>query len=265
MRRFLLTAIDGVRYDRLLATSTPSIDAIAERGFLTTAQIPPGQPTMSAAQWATVLTGVWSAEHGVRRNWLRSRRLAAHPDLLELVQREHPGAEVYAASSWPVLGLRAGAGPILRTPTFVPYRRLGGLASWIRADEAVVEDATRALRERDLVAAFVYLGQVDMAGHLHDTGARYVRALERADGLVGRLLAAIADRREEWTVLVTTDHGHRDGGGHGTRTPAETTVWFAGDRRVPGWDSLDSSRVVDFALAALRAQPSSASRIRTWT
>ncbi len=251
MRRLLILALDGVRYDRLLTTSTPNIDAVAARGFRTTAQIPLGQPTMSAAQWGTILTGVWSDEHGTKRNWLRSRRYAGYPDLLQLVQRAHPGAEVYAAASWPVLGRRAGAGPILKTPSYIPYRRVGSLASWIRADEAVVADAERALRERDLTAAFVYLGQVDMAGHWHDAGPRYVQALEDVDLLVGRLLAALADRRYEWTVLITTDHGHRDAGGHGTRTLAETPVWFAGDRRVAGWDALDSSRVVDFALRAL--------------
>ncbi len=257
MQRFLLIAIDGVRHDRLLTTPTPNIDAVAAAGFLTTAQIPVGQPTMSAAQWATVLSGVWSDAHGIKRNWLRSRRYARYPDLLQLVQLAHPGAEVYAAASWPVLGRRTGAGPILKTPTYVPGRRVGSLASWIRADEAVTADAERALRWRDLTAAFVYLGQVDMAGHWHDAGDRYVRALEDVDALVGRLLAALGERRDEWTVLVTTDHGHRDAGGHGTRTPAETTVWFAGDRRVEGWDSLDSSRVVDFALLALGGAPAS--------
>ncbi len=252
MSRFLLIGVDGVRYDTLLATATPNIDAVAASGFLTAAQIPPVNPTMSAAQWATIFTGVWADRHGIRRNWLRSRRLARHPGFLEAVQLDRPDERVYAAASWPVIGLRAGAGPLLAGPIYVPRRRVASLESWVEADEAVVADAERALAAGDVAAAFVYLGQVDMAGHWHGVGQRYGHALEDVDALVGRLLAALSPR-EEWTVLITTDHGHRDGrGGHGGRTPAETTVWFAGDRRVAGWDSLDSSRVKDYALAALR-------------
>ncbi|WP_345751926.1 alkaline phosphatase family protein [Microbacterium rhizophilus] len=249
MRRFLLIALDGVRHDRLLTTRTPRIDEVVASGFLTTAVIPATQPTMSAAQWATILTGVWSAEHGVRRNWQRTPRLHRHPDLLERVRRA--GGETYAAASWPVIGRRTGAGPLVRGDVFVPLRRPTTLTSWVRADEAVTAHAEVALRARDLAAAFVYLGQVDMAGHFHGVGERYVAALEATDALVGRLLAAISDRRDEWTVLLTTDHGHRDEGGHGTHTSPEATVWFAGDRRIAGWDALDSTRVVDFALRAL--------------
>lgn len=252
--RFLLIGIDGVRFDRLQTTATPNIDAIAERGFLRTAQIPPRNPTMSGAQWATILTGVWADKHGVRRNWRRSRALAGYPDLLQQVVAADASAEVFAAVSWPPLAVKAGCGPVLRTPTYLPNRHPTTLQSWVEADEAVVDHAVGRLAEPGMTAGFVYLGQVDIAGHLVDTGPRYVEALEAADALVGRLVAAIDEtgERDKWTILVTTDHGHRDRGGHGRRSEAETTVWFAGDTRAPGWDSLDSAGVPEFLLGALR-------------
>lgn len=252
-RRFLLIGVDGVRHDRLMSTATPNIDAIAARGFLSTAQIPVQNPTMSGAQWATILTGVWSPEHGVKRNWLGSRKLARHPDLLQLVQRREPQAAVFAAVSWPPLAVKAGCGPVLRTPAFLPQRRVTTLASWKQSDEAVVEHSVERLRDLATTAGFVYIGQVDMAGHLVDTGPRYVEALEEADRMVGRLVEAIEStgQRDEWTIMVTTDHGHREAGGHGGRSAAETTVWFACDTALPGWERLDSAGVRDYLLSSL--------------
>jgi predicted AlkP superfamily pyrophosphatase or phosphodiesterase len=47
--------------------------------------------------------------------------------------------------------------------------------------------------------------------------------------LVGRLLGAVRCRPagEDWTVVVVTDHGHLDEGGHGGREPEVVTAWAA--------------------------------------
>lgn len=265
--RFLLVGLDGVRLDRLRQARTPHLDALAARGFFHTARIPEHQPIRSGPQWATILTGAWSRErgagrragHGVRRNWWPSRRLGGHADLLQRVRAADPSATTFAAVSWPVLARRAGCGPVLRSPAFLPVRRPTTLASWVRADAAVVDHAERRLRDPACTAGFVYLGEVDMAGHLSGTGERYVAAVEHVDAHLGRLLRAIDDAgtRAEWTVLVTTDHGHRDAGGHGgrRRTDAEATVWFASDNALPGWERLDSAGVPAFAFAALGLAP----------
>lgn len=248
--RALLIGIDGVRLDTLTEVATPRIDALAAEGFRTSATIPPVNRVMSGAMWATILTGVWGDEHGVRSNWWPSRRLRAHPDVLQRITRDD--GDVFASVSWPPLAVRSGCGPILRTPAYLPDRRPTALASWERADAAVVEHATERLGDPAIRAAFVYLGQADIAAHLHGVGPAYRSAIAACDALVGRLADAVRRRpdADEWTIVVTTDHGHRDAGGHGTRTEAETIVWVAGDRRLPGWDTLDSARIADYLVAA---------------
>ena len=56
-------------------------------------------------------------------------------------------------------------------------------------------------------------------------------AVRAADQRVGRLLAAVRSRlsheRENWTIVVVTDHGHLDRGGHGGREPEVATAWAA--------------------------------------
>jgi predicted AlkP superfamily pyrophosphatase or phosphodiesterase len=205
---------------------------------------------MSGAMWATILTGVWADRHGVTRNWWPSRRLRAYPDVLQRITRGD--GDVFAAVSWPALAVRSGCGPILRTPAHLPNRRPTALGSWERADAAVVDHAASRLADPAVRAGFVYLGQADIAAHLHGTGDAYRRGIEACDAHVGRLVDAVHARPDaaDWTIVVTTDHGHRDAGGHGTRTEAETTVWVAGDRRLPGWDALDPSRIADYLIAA---------------
>src|SRR5438552_487149 len=72
--------------------------------------------------------------------------------------------------------------------------------------------------------SFVYLGAVDFAGHATGAGTVYQAALLAADQRVGRLVAAVRSRpsgpQEDWTIVVVTDHGHLDEGGHGGREPA---------------------------------------------
>ena len=79
--------------------------------------------------------------------------------------------------------------------------------------------------------SFVYLGAVDFAGHATGSGTAYRAALLAADQRVGRLVAAVRSRpsgpEEDWTIVVVTDHGHLDEGGHGGREPEVTTAWAA--------------------------------------
>jgi arylsulfatase A-like enzyme len=79
--------------------------------------------------------------------------------------------------------------------------------------------------------SFVYLGAVDFAGHATGSGAAYRAALRAADQRVGRLVAAVRSRPsgpdEDWTMVVVTDHGHLDEGGHGGRQPEVATAWAA--------------------------------------
>ena len=64
--------------------------------------------------------------------------------------------------------------------------------------------------------SFVYLGGVDITGHVTGAGGAYRAAARAADQRVGRLLGAVLSRRsyqrENWTIVVVTDHGHLDGG-----------------------------------------------------
>jgi predicted AlkP superfamily pyrophosphatase or phosphodiesterase len=96
-----------------------------------------------------------------------------------------------------------------------------GVLDYDRYDTVATEEAVKQLTTGNPDALFLYIGQVDVAGHthgFHPTVPQYLDAIERADKLVGRTVAAMKDRKtaagEDWLVIVTSDHGGR-GTGHG--------------------------------------------------
>lgn len=85
-------------------------------------------------------------------------------------------------------------------------------------------------------------------GHHEGVTDAYRAAVETCDAQLRVLLAAIEARphreSEDWTVIVVTDHGHTETGGHGGDSEDERLAWIVAAG--PGIDS-DSGRGVDHA------------------
>ena len=241
----LVVGVDGVRFDFLGADSAPSVWALGQAGFLARVPVDEATPTWSGPCWATIATGTGVAGHGITSNDLSGHRLAEHPDFVTRATRAGLPT-LLAVSGWPPLALAEDGGPLFaeagtREFTAVPRAGLAwdaarearsedGLAAWDAADEAITARAAAILAGRAPRVSFVYLGAVDFAGHATGSGAAYRAALQAADQRVGRLVAAVRSRPsgpEDWTIVVVTDHGHLDEGGHGGREPEVATAWAA--------------------------------------
>ena len=246
----LVVGVDGVRFDVLAADSTPSVWALGQAGFLAPVPVDEATPTWSGPCWATIATGTGVAGHGITGNDLTGHRLAEHPDFVTLATRAGLST-LLAVSGWPPLALPEDGGPLFaeatrREFTAVPEDGLAwdaarqasraGLDAWDAADEATTAAAAAILAAEAPRVSFVYLGAVDFAGHATGSGAAYRAALRAADLRVGRLVAAVRSRpsnpeetgpEENWTIVVVTDHGHLDEGGHGGREPEVATAWAA--------------------------------------
>jgi arylsulfatase A-like enzyme len=254
-KRVVVFGVDGVRSDSLRAAHTPRIDAIEAAGFLGEFELSTAAPTMSGPTWATVATGVGPQLHGVYTNVFANHRLAAFPDFLTRAKRK--GLRTYLAASWGPLATTEYGGPIFGPPTWLDYVDCDQLGCEV-ADEQLTTAAAHRLGTLDIDAAFVYLGDPDHVAHEIGTGAPYLAAIERADRQIGELLDVIAARPDhdpaDWTYLVVTDHGHRDGGGHGQRSRWERSAWLAAcGPRVPtaAPDGLSHVDLAPTVLAAL--------------
>ncbi|MEY9872636.1 arylsulfatase A-like enzyme [Streptacidiphilus sp. MAP12-33] len=240
-RRVLVVGIDGVRLDLLGELDTPRLDEIATAGFLAPVEIDAGTPTMSGPCWATIATGVHVTKHAVWNNDFTGHRLAVFPDFLTRLTHGF-GRRTYVAAAWEPLVLARSGGPLFNGPGRLSFVAPAAetCEDWEAVDERMVRDAVAVLRDEDPEASFVYLGAVDETAHLRGCGADYRAAILRADARLGLLLDAVRSRPtyadEDWTVIVVTDHGHVDEGGHGGDSVLERTAWIAcaGPEFTPG-------------------------------
>lgn len=233
----LFAGIDGVRYDILRELDTPALDRVAGPGFLQAVQVNPAGPTISGPSWATMVTGVLPPAHRIFDNDLTDHDLARFPDFLTLARRAHPRLPTFAAADWEPLVSSHSGGPIIAGGGFLPERprgRQATAADWHAGDQQVVDRATEhlaGLESEPGSISFVYQLGVDSAGHRDGVDDRYREFVVASDRRLGQLLDAVDRRpardREDWLIIVATDHGHLDQGGHGGDHPAERTAWIA--------------------------------------
>jgi hypothetical protein len=260
LRHVLVIGVDGVRFDLLGPEVTPVIWGFGAAGFLGPVPVDETTPTWSGPCWATIATGTGVDGHGITGNDLTGHRLAEHPDFVTVATRAGVPT-LLAVSGWPPLALAEDGGPLFAEATrreFVAPSEVS-LEAWDAADEAVTALAASILAREAPRLSFVYLGAVDVVGHVLGAGSAYREAARAADERVGRLLFAVQSRPsvadEAWTTVVVTDHGHLDQGGHGGREPEVATAWAAaaGPGIQPGDRALITSQeqVAPLVLAAL--------------
>jgi hypothetical protein len=260
LRHVLVIGVDGVRFDLLGPEVTPVIWGFGSAGFLGPVPVDETTPTWSGPCWATIVTGAGVDGHGIIGNDLTGHRLAEHPDFVTIATRAGLPT-LLAVSGWPPLAVAEDGGPLFAEVgrrEFVPIPERS-VAGWDAADEAVTELVAQILVADAPRLSFVYLGAVDAVGHVLGAGSAYREAARAADRRVGRLLSAVRSRPavvdQGWTIVVVTDHGHLDQGGHGGREPEVATAWAAaaGPGIVPGGPPLITrqTQVAPLVLAAL--------------
>ena len=226
VRKLLFIGIDGVRSDALKVAHTPYLDDLMKHGaFAYDTQILGERyrlnDTVSAPGWSSILTGVWADKHGVNGSTFRGTNFGKYPNFLARLKDARPSAKTAVFVSWPAIAQHIiTSADVLRV--FAPTGPTA--AGYLEADRQVAEAARRHLAAYDDPdALFVYWALPDATGHesgFHRQVREYRRAIETVDSLTGVLLHAIwarkTFRREEWLVIVTSDHGgqgthHRNG------------------------------------------------------
>lgn len=227
-KKVLYIGIDGTRFDAIEKADTPNLDALMKNGIHSpSCQILGDRykknDTISGPGWSSILTGVWADKHGVHNNTFAGMNYKDFPHFFARLKEVRPQAKTASYVTWE---------PIFKHITSAADESLNfeqkdhGILDYDRYDTQATDATVKQLTEGNPDALFLYIGQVDVAGHakgFHPTVPEYVAAIERADKLVGRAVAAMKTRKtfaaEDWLVLVTSDHGGKGtghGGGHTT-------------------------------------------------
>ncbi len=262
-RHILLIGVDGARWE--LVPAEGRIRALAAEGswHAMTMEV----PTISAPGWSSILTGTTHAEHGVRDNSLIGARLWQHPDLLSKAFYRDQSTRTFAAAGWPVLVDPQGLGPVIHPRVEQQYAGLhnvivrdGETHGYERIDAEITAVTLAKLRAAAFDVGFMYFCDADDAGHVHGLveGTGYGDALSRIDAHVSRIVDAVTHRAqtlgEDWLVVLTTDHGHLDEGGHGGDDPRERESWvvaWSPTGELPDWpDEIIPSQLCGMLLDA---------------
>jgi hypothetical protein len=201
--KVLIIGIDGTMPAALAVARTPNLDALKSNGCYST-RVVSHPVTHSAASWSSMFTGVWGDKHGVNDpgNSFAGNQFTNYPSFYKHLE--------VANSNWNTLAFARWA-PML---TAVPD---ADVKLSFDSDVAVTDETCRRLTNSNPDIFWMLLLDVDSAGHASGWGptvSNYVRAIEIADGHVGQIIGALTNRstyaKEDWLVIVTTDHGEHD-------------------------------------------------------
>jgi predicted AlkP superfamily pyrophosphatase or phosphodiesterase len=251
-RRALVIGVDGLRFDRVDATFAPRLTGLVRNGLFAPSLLDVGSGTRtdSGPGWSTIATGVWPDKHGVLDNSFADARYEQYPDFLTRLKRADPDRTTFVAVDWPPLVERGTFGKQIDTIVVGDGEEHGYLVE----DERMATAAIDGLHRGD--ALFVYLGCVDFAGHASGPlSTVYTQAIGAVDRWIGELLDAVAARDthvpEEWLIVVTTDHGHRDEGNHGGHSDVERGTFILATGPDLPTGRRDDTALVDLAPTVL--------------
>lgn len=216
-KRVLIIGIDGCRPDAIAAAKEAvHLHALVREGaFSEQADVigdrKVGADTSTGPGWSSILAGVWADKHRVVNNAFQKHKLREYPTFFRRLKEVRPAAATVALVSWKpfedhVFSLGEGCRMI----------QDGDKHGYLDADKRVAEAAVKVLKEESPDALFVYFGEVDITGHgygFHPKSPKYTRALEGVDLHLGQILDTLRKRpayaKEDWLIVVCTDHGGR--------------------------------------------------------
>lgn len=236
--KVLLIGTDGTNLSKVLANS-------ANTGFfnlmsqsVTGATSLVGHTTISGPSWTTILTGVWDTKSGVINNIFNPAPYDKWPTVFNQLEAYNSNINTSIVADWQYLNDLADAGAYPVDNNF----SYGFTDSWAATDAQVVAktiDLINATAADSSSFIFSYQVQVDEAGHSFGGGSQeYAEAVTNVSNNIQAITNAVnaynfgkpAD--QQWSIIVTTDHGHQQqvGFGHGFQSPDETSSFVIFDQ-----------------------------------
>jgi len=243
-KKVLFIGIDGCRADAIDFSQAKHLKVLIKEGAFTDqtdvlGDRDTGADTSTGPGWSTALTGVFADKHGVKDNNFKKHNLAEYPTFLRRYKAVKPDALTVALVTWKqfddhVFTAKDGGQLLID----------GDRKGYEEGDRQVAKAAQKTLSDQGPDIVFAYFGNVDSLGHgygFHPRSPKYTNGIETVDGYVGDILAALLARKsyakEDWLVIVCTDHGGQGRGHSGGQKNPEVRTGFLilhGPSVVPG-------------------------------
>jgi predicted AlkP superfamily pyrophosphatase or phosphodiesterase len=219
----IIIGVDGMSVDGVTQAKTPRLHELMARGAWTL-EARGVMPTLSAPNWASMITGAGPEQHGITSNGVLLQKMVTlpavcrdedgmFPTMFEVLRMQHPASRIAIFHDWP------GFSDLVEkhAPTVMQHER---------GAEKTTRTAIEYWKENRPELMFVHLDNVDHTGHEYSWGSReYNKAVGDADGYVGEFLDMLRDlgALDSTYVLVTSDHGGK-GREHGKNSLQEIQI-----------------------------------------
>ena len=233
--RVVLVVIDALRIDAF--NNMRYLSSLKESGA--TFILKTGQLSITVPAAAVIATGAWPDVTGATTNWFEGS--VRHDNLFSLA-KDSGLTTVLAGGT----GLFAGAA----TKTFVRKWK----DAYITFDEETLTKTLEFLSEEPEFS-YVHFTDTDEAGHeFGGASPEYQKYADHIDGLIERLHKSL---REDTVLMVTSDHGQIDRGGHGGWEAVVTHVplLLCGSMVKPGSYGMAEQTDIAPTVAALLGLP----------
>lgn len=200
--RVVIMVSDGLRAD--LAGEMKNIGALARRPDASYYVARTEVPSLSEPGWTAIMTGAGPLISGVRSNAYSGSPVPVESLFQSARRAGIKTAVAGAANEW---------GELFRDQIdevyLAPFPTKKGAAGDLDSDPLVARAMTSSAK-----LMLLYYPAVDDASHYHGTFSdEAVKAMLGFDGRVGEVASRLDFERD--TLIVTSDHGHVDAGGHG--------------------------------------------------
>jgi hypothetical protein len=235
----LLIGTDGTNLSKILEYAYDDPDSgfrvVMEEGVTGTTSLV-GHTTISGPSWSTILTGAWDNKTGIINNLFNPAPYNKWPTVFNLIEYNKAAVKTAVVADWQYINDIADAGGYpADVNEFVAFTN-----TWEDTDDVVAAktiDLIEAAGADESTFIFSYQVAVDEAGHQSGGGSQqYADAVINTSENIKAIMDAVnawevANPGQEWSVIVTTDHGHQQsqGFGHGFQSPNETSSFVIFD------------------------------------
>ena len=221
-KRVILIGVDGMSTIGFQQAVTPNLDSLVSNGAVSlhTRAV---MPTVSAPNWAAILTGAGPEQNGVTGNgWtvdnhsiepVTSDDKGYFPSVFNVIKSKYPNDKTCMFYDWDKLGN-------IVNPEYVDK------TEFTEGFGVSFENAGKWITENDPRFSFVYIDSPDDYGHKYGWGSKkYIQRIEQVDSIIGNFIDVLksAGMYDDTYFLVVTDHGGKDQG-HGGLSMNEIEV-----------------------------------------
>lgn len=227
--KVLFIGIDGVRADALNAANTPTLDSLMNKGLFTFDSWHCGI-TSSGPSWSTMLTGVWEQKHKVTNNNYTNADYNSYPYFPKRAKECRADLKCVQIITWDPMNDPTNSN------NSAGYVFNSGFDQSIDAGShgngSVTAAAKIQLADPDLDVLFIHYDETDATGHssgFNPGNAAYMNAIQGRDAEIREVINALKARpniaKEDWLIMLTTDHGGI-GTTHGGNSNTERHIWW---------------------------------------